>query len=219
MSSKKLRSMLLPQPQPQDHDRKLKNIHIRARLEPGEVIGHVFATSYSHQQTPVVWVTQLVVHSGYRNIGVAKSMLGLLGSEFKNADGEDEDEGGEKNGRGLVGILSSHPFATRSVLSVFGELDLEVIKTCAKDIMKSCPVDYVKDANLRGSLFEDQGERWDPKTVERDGEGVVCCADTGFFVDHGEPERALRLFEEKGRWVLGSLPEGCEFLAIVKPKW
>lgn len=113
------------------------------------------------------------------------------------------------SGRGFVGILSSNPFAIKSVLSVFEALDLEFIRDNAEDILRSCPVEYVRDAVVRGSLFEKNEEA---------GEGVVCCADTGFLVDHEEPERVLRIFEEKGEWMLGSLPKRCEFLAIVRAK-
>lgn len=204
MSPKKLRSMLLPQLQ--DEDRKYKNIYIRARLGNGKGVGHVFASLYMYEEKPVVWITQLVVRSGFRNRGVAKSMLGCLRSEFETQEGKN---GGEMDGKGCVGILSSHPFAVKSVLSVFGSINLGFIKTHAKDVMRGCPVDYVGNAKLRGSLFEGSGE------VSGEEEGVVCCADTGFFVDHEEPERALKTFEEEGKWVLGSLPEGCEFLAIV----
>jgi hypothetical protein len=73
--------------------------------------------------------------------------------------------------------------------------------------MASCPVEYVRCAKLRGTLF--------PSDVN---EGVVSCADTGFWVDHSEPKEALRILKEEKRveWPLGELPEGCEFLILAK---
>ena len=46
--------------------------------------------------------------------------------------------------------------------------------------MKASPISYVRDATLRGRLF-------DPEEAG----GVVPSVDTGFWVDHTEPLRAL----------------------------
>lgn len=72
--------------------------------------------------------------------------------------------------------------------------------------MASCPVGYVKNAKLRGSL-------WGPGD-----DGTVCCANTEFWVNHTEPLEALRIWRESGVvWPFGNLPSGCEFLMITKP--
>jgi hypothetical protein len=110
-----------------------------------------------------------------------------------------------------VGILSSHPFAILAALRVFGrgveDVDLEMTRTRAAAVMRSCPVRYVRNAKLRGSLFEG-GE-----------ENVVSCADTAFWVDHGEPLWALDVIKETGVfWPFGRLPDGCEFLILVEAK-
>ena len=183
MSPKRLRQQILPS----DAD----NIYIRIRCDD-ELIGNVFATRWIHENRELLWITQLCVHSDYRNRGIAKMLLReLRGDEYH-----------------AVGILSSHPFAVSAVLRVFGrgveEVDLSFIKECARDVMESCPVVYVRDAKLVGGLFTDEMK-------------AMACADTGFWVDHGEPNQALRLIEEKGvRWPLGDLPEGCEFLGLVE---
>ena len=75
--------------------------------------------------------------------------------------------------------------------------------------MASCPVEYVRKSEVRGTLFgdEDDGE----------GETVLSCADTGFWVDHKELETALTVLKANGvKWPLGELPEGCEFLVLVE---
>jgi hypothetical protein len=54
--------------------------------------------------------------------------------------------------------------------------------------MASCPVEYVRSSKLRGTVFEPSAEVKD---------GVVSCADTGFWVDHQEPQEALTILKEK----------------------
>ena len=66
--------------------------------------------------------------------------------------------------------------------------------------MGSSPVQYVRNAQLHENT-----------------DGSVLCADTGFWVDHAEPDAALRVVKERGiEWPFGKLPEGHEFLAIAK---
>jgi hypothetical protein len=72
--------------------------------------------------------------------------------------------------------------------------------------MNSSPVEYVKKAELKGSNFG-----------AGDGDGSISCAYTSFFVDHAEPLKALRDVKDQGvTWPSGTLPEGCEFLVLVK---
>lgn len=72
--------------------------------------------------------------------------------------------------------------------------------------MASCPVKYVRTAQLRGSLLNSEVT-----------DGTVSCADTEFFVDHTEPDAALDAVQRKGiKWPFGRLPEGHEFLVFVE---
>lgn len=142
------------------------------------------------------WITQLCVSSGYRNQGHAKYLLENLR--------EGENDCG-------FGILSSHPYAILAALRVYGrgphEVDLQMTKEHAAAIMQSSPVPYVKEAKLHGSLFG---------CVE---DGSVSCADTAFWVDHEEPLAALASVRAKGvKWPFGDLPDGHEFLIIVKAR-
>ena len=73
--------------------------------------------------------------------------------------------------------------------------------------MRASPISYVKDAKLRGSVF-DTG----------DTSGVVSCVDTGFFVDHNEPFEALQCLQVEMEWPLGELLDGHEFLFIVEAR-
>lgn len=45
--------------------------------------------------------------------------------------------------------------------------------------------------------------------------GAVSAVYTEFYVDHEEPLSALEVFKEQGKWFLGELLEGHEFLIIL----
>jgi hypothetical protein len=111
------------------------------------------------------------------------------------------------------GILSSHPAAVMAAARAFSEgierEDLSGIAGLAREIMKKAPVEYVKSAELRGSLFEEER-----KIVQTDN-AAQCCALTNFWVDHAEPEDVLKKLNDRGRiWPLGKLPDGCEWLVV-----
>ena len=170
------------------------NIYIRMLIN-SELAGNVFGTRWVYEGRPMVWITQLCVSSKHRSQGIAKKLLEAL----------------RQNERGF-GILSSHPFAILAVLRVFGrgpkDVDLEMTKRHARAVMATCPVGYVKKAKLRGALFDGDGK-----------DGTVSCADTQFWVDHKEPLQALKSIKEKGFvWPFGELPDGHEFLVLVKAK-
>lgn len=74
----------------------------------------------------------------------------------------------------------------------------------AKSIVEGSPVNYIKNMELHGSLFEDGCTT-----------GAVSSAFTKFYIDHKEPLAALAAYKSRGRWVLGELVEGHEFLIIV----
>jgi hypothetical protein len=173
-----------------------KSTYIRLLVDD-ELAGNVFGTRWvSPGGNVVLWVTQLCVSSKRRNSRIATRLLQELRQK--------EDT--------YVGILSSQPFALSAVLRVFGNglenTDLETTRKCAKDVMESCPVRYVREAKIRGSLCKNDME-----------DGSISCADTQFWVDHMEPLEALALIKEKRIiWPFGELPEGHEFLLLVKPQ-
>ncbi|KAF1931018.1 uncharacterized protein M421DRAFT_99565 [Didymella exigua CBS 183.55] len=73
----------------------------------------------------------------------------------------------------------------------------------AAGIMAASPVEYVRNAQLKRSVFGIDN-------------GSVCCANTDFLVDHAEPLAALAEVKKKVHWPFGELPEGCEFLVLIK---
>ena len=84
------------------------------------------------------------------------------------------------------------------------KVDTNFILEDASKILASTPIDYLKDAKPCGSLFD-----------ENCTTGAVSCLDTKFYLDHHEPLDVLNVFKSSGRWCLGELPEGNEFLIIV----
>ena len=85
-------------------------------------------------------------------------------------------------------------------------VDLSFTQAKAGEILSSIPVDYLRNKPLSGRLF-DGGET-----------SGVSLVDTSFFVDHEEPSRAQKEFEDAHEmaWPLGKLVEGHEFLMVLK---
>ncbi len=167
-----------------------QNKYVRASRD-GELIGNVFGTRWFCDKKAVMWVTQLCVKSGYRSQGVAKMLLkALYDDEY------------------AVGVLSSHAHAILAVSHICGKsvkTDFTMAQNRAKTIIKSCPVQYVRNAKLHGSLFEEVKD------------GSVSCAGTNFWVDHKEPLEALAAVRSRGTlWPFGELPHGHDFLVLVE---
>ncbi|MCJ1464461.1 hypothetical protein MMC07_003074 [Pseudocyphellaria aurata] len=154
--------------------------------------GNAFACRWSYNNTNVCWVTQLVVHRDFRGRGLATGLLNQLR--------QDDDA--------IYGLVSSHPAACLAAAKAFGSsintVAVEFIRDNAEAIMKASPIRYVKDAELRGSLFD-----------REDASGAVSSVNTNFFVDHTEPLKALAWVREKSDWPLGGLLDGHEFLLLI----
>ena len=60
--------------------------------------------------------------------------------------------------------------------------------------MKASPIRYVREAEVRGSVFHNDRN-----------DGIVSTALTDFFVDHAEPFEALTRMQEESGWLLGEL--------------
>lgn len=205
---------------------KLSKTRLRAQYLPDNALcsyvrvsvddrlaGNAFACRWCYNGKTVCWVTQLVVHSDFRERGLAASLLNHLR--------QDEDV--------IYGLMSSHPAACLAAAKAFGSQRHTTLQCCdldadnliggistvavsfirdnAEAIMKGSPISYVKDAELRGSLFdyEDTG-------------GAVSSVDTKFFVDHTEALEALTWVREGQEWPLGDLFDGYEFLLILEAR-
>ena len=71
--------------------------------------------------------------------------------------------------------------------------------------MKASPVGYIQKAKLRGKLFNADH-----------ADGLVSCADAGFYVDHEEPLEALGDVRKMNEWPFGELVDGHEFVVLVR---
>ncbi|KAG7111738.1 hypothetical protein HYQ44_009933 [Verticillium longisporum] len=184
MSPARLRSQCLP-----DGSR---SSYIQVTID-GALAGNAFACRWKHEGRQVCWVTQLVVHSDYRERQIATSLLLDL------IDPEDD----------AFGIMSSHPAACKALAKAVGDIRfadvaLDFAQAHAAGVMAASPIEYIQAAKLRGSLFD-----------SRDTGEMVSAVDSGFYVDHDEPLEALAWFKANRTWPLGDLPDGHEFLFSV----
>jgi len=160
-----------------------------------QLAGNAFACRWTVDSKTICWITQLVVHSDYRERGLASGLLNQV-----MQDGDD-----------VFGVMSSHPAACLATAKTFSSsintVSLEYMRENAEQIMQASPVRYVQDAKLRGKLFQ-----------STDDSGLVCSVDTGFHVDHEEPLEALVWVQDMMEWPLGELIDGHEFILIVEAK-
>ena len=162
------------------------------------------------------WITQLVVDANERRKRIATNLLrGLVASSWFA-------------GVTMMGIASTHPAALNALCnmlpgrsgywtsiepkakshSISGQsisrVGLSYIQENAPMALQSSTVKYLRQAQLRGALFEPNVE-----------DGAVSLADTTFFVDHGEPEEVLSSYVKQEKWSLGPLREGHEYLLVL----
>ncbi|EXA53662.1 hypothetical protein FOVG_01397 [Fusarium oxysporum f. sp. pisi HDV247] len=161
----------------------------------GKLIGNLFTSRWTWEGKKVCWVTQLVVCEEHRGKGIATMLL-----RYAMAGSDD-----------VYGIMSSHPYACIAAAATFGtaieNVSMEFIRASSQSIMKESPIQYIKDAAVCGTLFD-----------ANDVSGLISGVDTGFFVDHEEPLQALQQVQDDRNWPLGNLPNGHEFLLLVRAK-
>ncbi|MCJ1367446.1 hypothetical protein MMC16_006579 [Acarospora aff. strigata] len=111
----------------------------------------------------------------------------------------------------IYGIASSHAAACLAAARAFGSgieaIQLGFICEHAAAILKASPIGYIKDAKVRGELFN-------PEVTH----GTVSSVDTNYICDHTEPLEALENVREVMDWPLGELIEGYEFLVILEAR-
>jgi len=188
---------------------KMSGSHLRAQcvsspsqtvlvtcFKQNQLVGHAFASVWNTSIGTVGWVSQLVVDMDVRRRCIATQLLQTLKTDelFANVT--------------AIGLASSHP-ASCSALAKYANVkidnvDLSFCHENAKLIFEASPVDYVRAMQPRGSLFEKDCTS-----------GAISSVNTEFYVDHDEPLAVLQTFKASGKWSLGELLEGHEFLIIV----
>lgn len=143
----------------------------------------------------VGWVTQLVVHKAVHRRYIATQLLQALKFHALFSDVN------------IVGLASSHPVSCNALAKYaagnINNVNLDFIHEHAKGILESSPISYLKAAQLRGTLFQDNCDN-----------KAISSVFTEFYIDHTEPLAVLQQYKKRGRWCLGELLDGCEFLAI-----
>ena len=85
------------------------------------------------------------------------------------------------------------------------QIDFELIRRHGREALACSTVRYLKGATLGGALFG-----------ESCTDGAIALANTRFYVDHAEPQEALNNYVATGRWRLGSLRDGHEFVLLLR---
>lgn len=187
LSTRRLREQYLPD--------AAQSIYTRVTVD-GVLAGNAFACRWEHGGKAVCWVTQLVVSKDYRERGLATGLLRVLRAD---------------NCHDIYGIMSSHPAACLAAAKAFSttveKVSLDFISKNAHGVMRESPIPYIRDAQLCGTIFDDN-----------DSTDLVTGVNTEFFVDHEKPMQALKTIRESLQWPLGKLPDGHEYLLIVPAK-
>lgn len=95
MSADRLRAQCLPEGS--------RGTYVMATVE-GVLAGNAFACRWEYEGRQVCWITQLVVHSDYRERRLASLLLSNL------IDNDDD----------ILGIMSSHPAACKALVKAIG---------------------------------------------------------------------------------------------------
>ncbi|KAG2034199.1 hypothetical protein BDR03DRAFT_965754 [Suillus americanus] len=194
MTGARLRAQCLSHPE----NTVLVTCHLQVdplESERPKLCGHAFASMWDYGENRVGWVTQLVVEEAVRQRYVATQLLQTLKvhASFSRIN--------------IIGLVSSHPAACNAlakyVAANLKDVDLDFIRGHAKGILEASPISYLKAAQPKGMLFQ-----------ENCNNGVVSSVFTEFYVDHAEPLAVLGQYKLKGQWCLGELLDGHEFLAI-----
>lgn len=151
-----------------------------------KIIGYAIAIRKRARRCGTVsWVTQLVVHTEYRDRGIAKRLLFSiwgLSNDF------------------AWGILSANPYAIRALEKATRRRSIPMrIKKHIRKLMEigSESLPYIKE------------------DTEYIVDGCVSRVNTEFFVDHADiPNMLSHVITEGLSWTLGDLPEGWEWIAF-----
>jgi 2-polyprenyl-3-methyl-5-hydroxy-6-metoxy-1,4-benzoquinol methylase len=165
---------------------KNPNSAIYMARDKGELVGYAIAVRLKIPNSGnITWVTQLVVHTDYRNQNVAKNILHSIW-------GYSDDF--------AWGLISACPYAVRALEKATRrrcdplriKKDIEKILFAGMDV-----VHYI------------------PKKKEYNVDNKVSMINTEFFVDHSNVDSMLdAVTSEEVNWKLGRLKEGWEWFAF-----
>lgn len=154
--------------------------------DDGKVIGYAIAIQVEYPKHGTIsWVTQLVVHKDYRNMGIAKDLLTTIW-------GFSDDF--------AWGIVSANPFAIRALEKTTRRRAIPL--RIKNNIAKILSVGEENIPYINHSM----------EVLVNDETSQI---NTQFFIDHSEIENMIsKVVTENTPWNLGHLDEGWEWLAF-----
>lgn len=145
-----------------------------------EIVGYCFYSKFIDIQIGKnCWITQLVVvDKNKRHQGIAKNVIHKAFDIDCN----------------VCGLVSSHPYAIRSLEKATGYLcEPNIIELIIPNLLNNNPIPYIQNKIVTKTIIN-----------------------TEFFVDH---TNILNIIEDDDKWILGNLPEGYEFFAFIIKKF
>lgn len=154
--------------------------------ENGVIIGYAIACRKSVKNFGVVsWVTQLVVHTDYRNQGIAKKLLYSIWCMSNDT---------------AWGIVTSNPYAIRALEKATRR------RTEPSRIKK----DYRKLINISSEFAP-----YINKNTEIKIDKYTAQINTNFYIDHSDIQNKINnIVSEDVKWKLGDLQEGWEWFVF-----
>jgi 2-polyprenyl-3-methyl-5-hydroxy-6-metoxy-1,4-benzoquinol methylase len=165
---------------------KNPNSAIYMARDKGELIGYAIAVRLKIPKRGIIsWVTQLVVHTDYRNRNVAKNILHSIWGFSDNF---------------AWGLISASPYAVRAL---------------EKATRRRCDPLRIKNDIEKILFAGKNVVHYIPKEKEYEVDDNVSKIDTKFFVDHSNMDSMLDTVTSGGvDWKLGRLDEGWEWFAF-----
>ena len=176
LSSQKLHSYVRP-----------RGTKLAVAYDKNTLIGYIIVSSSKHGSNQhISWVTQLVVHSKYRNQGIAKKLITSLYYKTNNQ---------------VWAIITNNPYAVRALESIIGNCcsHMSIEKTNKDVLFDSClfSVPYVSSKK---------------HIIVNDNE---CCIFTSFFTDRTKTkEMLINVSSSMKPWRIGHLRPGYEWFAV-----
>jgi len=152
----------------------------------GELIGYAIALKgKSGSNEKIIWVTQFVIHSDYRNIGIGKRLLfSIWGFSSFFA----------------WGLVTANPYAVRAL---------------EKATRRRCEPTRIKKNVLQLLNLGRKNVTYIGNETECSVDNTTSKINTEFYVDHSEINDMLSTIISKEKpWILGEIEEGWEWFAF-----
>jgi 2-polyprenyl-3-methyl-5-hydroxy-6-metoxy-1,4-benzoquinol methylase len=154
--------------------------------DEGELIGYAIALKgISGSNEKIIWVTQFVIHTKYRNIGIGKRLLfSIWGFSSFFA----------------WGLVTANPFAVRAL---------------EKATRRRCEPVRIRKNSQQLLNFGKSHVNYINNETEKCVSDSMSKINTKFFVDHSDLESMLtKTSDENKPWLLGNIEEGWEWFAF-----